>query len=121
MNITLKNSIVLVGDVERSKTFYQDILGLTVDKAYDTIVIFKEGLAVHDAKLYSHYIERTYTPMAESNVIFYFTTPNLEEEYLRLKEKKVSFIHGIQVQNWGEKCMRFYDPDGYIIEIGDAV
>ena len=59
--------------------------------------------------------------MEEANVVFYFVTPFIAEMYDRLKANQVSFIHEVQTQDWGEKCMRFYDPDGHIIEIGDAV
>ncbi len=121
MKLAFRHSIALVCNLEKSTHFYKELLGLTVDQAYDTIVIFKEGFAIHDAKLYTGYAGRKYKPMEEANVVFYFVTPCIEEVYDRLRENQVSFIHEVQTQVWGEKCMRFYDPDGHIIEIGDAV
>ena len=55
MKLAFRHSIALVGNLEKSTQFYKDLLGLTVDQAYDTIVIFKEGFAIHDAKLYAGY------------------------------------------------------------------
>jgi hypothetical protein len=51
----------------------------------------------------------------------YFETDELEPIYQRLKEAEVEFIHPVGEQPWGQRVMRFYDPDGHIIEIGETM
>ena len=33
----------------------------------------------------------------------------------------MEFIHGIKEQPWGQRVMRFYDPDMHIIEVGESM
>ena len=51
----------------------------------------------------------------------YFETDELEPVYQRLNEAGVEFIHPISEQPWGQRVMRFYDPDGHIVEIGETM
>lgn len=41
--------------------------------------------------------------------------------YNELKNINVEFLHEIEEQPWGQRVFRFYDPDKYIVEIGDVV
>jgi hypothetical protein len=51
----------------------------------------------------------------------YFETEDLQPIYQRLNDAGVAFIHPICEQPWGQRVMRFYDPDGHIIEIGETM
>ena len=33
----------------------------------------------------------------------------------------MTFIHNIEQQPWGQRVLRFYDPDRHIIEIGEPM
>lgn len=122
MEIKYRNVIALVKDVQVSKCFYRDVIGLTVEQEFDTFVLFRDGFAIHTADLFYEYIDKPYhnEKMGHDNVDFYFTTPQLEEFRNKLKEHGVSFIHEIRLHAWGENVLRVYDPDGHILEIGDA-
>ncbi|NLI20454.1 MAG: glyoxalase/bleomycin resistance/dioxygenase family protein, partial [Clostridiales bacterium] len=41
--------------------------------------------------------------------------------YQKLSEARGEFIHEIQEQPWGQRVMRLYDPDGFIVEIGETM
>lgn len=122
MGIRFRNGIALVQDIAESKHFYVDILGLTIKREFDTYIQFEGDFAIHDAKLFYGYINKPYQgeKMGHDNVDFYFTTSDLEEALQKLKDGKVTFIHEIHQCEWGEKVIRVYDPDGHIVEIGDA-
>jgi catechol 2,3-dioxygenase-like lactoylglutathione lyase family enzyme len=122
MEIKFQHSIALVKDIAVSKHFYQDIIGLTVEADYDNIIIFQNNFAIHKADVFYEYINKPYhgEKMGHNNVDFYFTTNDLDGFEQKLKESDVSFIHKIRQHEWGEKVIRIYDPDGHIIEIGDA-
>jgi catechol 2,3-dioxygenase-like lactoylglutathione lyase family enzyme len=122
MEIRFRNSIALVKNIEESKQFYRDIIGLSVAQEYDTFVLFMDNFAIHTADLFYEYIQKPYhgERMGHDNVDFYFTTSDLEGFQARLKEHGVTFIHEIHQHAWGEKVIRVYDPDGHILEIGDA-
>ncbi|MDZ4170670.1 MAG: hypothetical protein U1C19_00780 [Methanobacteriaceae archaeon] len=39
----------------------------------------------------------------------------------KLESLNTVFVHEIREQPWGQRVMRFYDPDGYLIEIGESM
>jgi hypothetical protein len=51
----------------------------------------------------------------------YFETDDLEPIYQRLSKAGIEFIHPICEQPWGQRVMRFYDPDSHIVEIGETM
>ena len=37
------------------------------------------------------------------------------------RENGINFVHPIMEQPWGQQVVRFYDPDGHIVEIGEPL
>ena len=33
----------------------------------------------------------------------------------------MEYIHGIKEQPWGQRVIRFYDPDMHIVEVGESM
>lgn len=123
MGIRFRNVIALVSDIKESKHFYEDIIGLKINQEFDTFILFEDDFAIHKADLFYEYINKPYhgEKMGRGNVDFYFTTSDLESYRDKLREAGVIFIHDIRRHDWGESVIRVYDPDGHILEIGDAV
>ena len=53
-----------------------------------------------------------------------FTQFNLVEDDFdkfadRLKEYDIEYVHPIIEHSWGQRVVRFYDPDKHIIEVGE--
>lgn len=112
----------MVKNVEASKKFYEEVIGLKTDKAYDTFVLFEGNFAIHAAGVFYEYINKVYhgEKLGGGDVDFYFTTSDLQAMEQKLKEANVEFIHGIKQHDWGEMVIRILDPDGHLLEIGDA-
>ena len=126
MKIEFSHSIVFVKDIQVSKAFYTEIIGLKVVQDHGTIVLFENHLAIHQARELTVTIWKveapsdTDQPQGRGNLLLYFETPALEETFARLKDQ-VKLIHPIERQAWGQKVFRFYDPDGHAIEIGEPL
>lgn len=122
MKINFRHCIILVKDIKESRHFYKDIIGLTPVKDFETFVLFENNFSIHKADLFYEYINKPYQgeKMGHDNVDIYFTTSDLNGVLKKLEKEKVPFIHKIRQCEWGEKVLRIYDPDGHIIEIGDA-
>jgi catechol 2,3-dioxygenase-like lactoylglutathione lyase family enzyme len=126
MNIEFSHSIVFVKDIQVSKTFYTEIMGLKVVQDHGTIVLFENHLAIHQARELAVTIWKadapsdTDQPQGRGNLLLYFETPALEETFARIKDQ-VKLIHPIERQAWGQRVFRFYDPDGHAIEIGEPL
>ncbi len=126
MNIEFSHSIVFVKDIQVSKTFYTEILGLKAVQDFGTIVMFENHLAIHQARELGITIWKEAAPpgadqpQGRHNLLLYFETNALEDTFARLKDQ-VKLIHPIQRQAWGQLVFRFYDPDGHAIEIGEPL
>ena len=115
--------LIVVNDMARARHFYEVLLGQKVKFDFGPNVPF-EGFSIH---LKSHF-QSLLGDASQYPVIqkahwgeLYFETDELERVYLRLSEAGVEFIHAICEQPWGQRVMRFYDPDGHIIEIGETM
>ena len=123
----LKNAspALFVRDIEVSKHFYLDILGLLIDLDFGKNVIFKNGFAIweiHDThiipgklginKISDHSVNR---------FELYFETENLSQIFSILKNKNVRFLHEIHEESWGQQTIRIFDPDNHLIEIGESM
>ena len=125
MKISHVATIVFVGDVPRSTAFYRDVLGQPVSEDHGTVVMFEHGFEIHDGV---NLLEKTYKkpggfangPQGKQNFDIYFEADDLEEAYRTVCAAGVDVIHPIEVQDWGQRVFRFHDPDGHIVEIGDA-
>ena len=49
---------------------------------------------------------------------FHFEEDNFDEFADKLKECDVEYVHPIVEHSWGQRVVRFYDPDKHIIEVG---
>ena len=115
------NPLPFVRDIEASKRFYGEVLGLSVREDHGDIVLFEDGFAIHDgAALYGAVFGRPdpkAAPYGRDNLVLYFEVPDLDAAFERLAEA-VTLIHGIRQEPWGGRVFRFYDPDGHVIEVG---
>ena len=52
----LKNILIVVKDIERSKQFYHDLFGLDVILDNDGNVMLTEGLVLQDEKIWKNFL-----------------------------------------------------------------
>lgn len=118
----LKNVLIVVNDIERSIKFYRDIFGLQVILDQDGNVIMSEGLVLQDAKIWKNFIGRDTTP--KNNMCeLYFEERDIDGFVKKLEESEfdIEFVNEKMVHSWGQTVVRFYDPDGNLIEVGTPV
>ena len=115
------DTIVLVEDINRSKKFYTEIIGLEILHDWGNMIVFKERFAIHSSNtlLPENETKQTFHPGKQglNNLIIYFEAEDLEKEYQRMIAQGVGILHGIVELPW-QKIFRIYDPDHHIIEIG---
>jgi catechol 2,3-dioxygenase-like lactoylglutathione lyase family enzyme len=123
----LKNcsTALFVKDIEVSKKFYTDILGLSIDLDFGKNVIFKNGFAIWEIQD-SHVIPSKLglDNITNSNVNrfeLYFETEKLPEVFDILKNHNIKFLHDVYEEPWGQQTIRFFDPDNHLIEIGESM
>ena len=115
----LKNILIVVNDIEKSIAFYRDIFGLDVLLDNDGNVIMTEGLVLQDANIWRKFLDRDIIPQNNACEL-YFEERNIEEFAHKLESyhEPIEYVNRLMTHSWGQKVIRFYDPDGNLIEVG---
>lgn len=118
----LRNVLIVVEDIEKSKQFYQDLFGLTMVLDNDGNMILTEGLVLQDKKIWQKFLGREILPESNSCEL-YFEEADLEAfvEKLERLYPEVRYVNRLMTHSWGQKVVRFYDLDGNLIEVGTLV
>lgn len=118
----LKNILIVVKDIERSRQFYHDLFGLELILDNDGNMILSEGLVLQDQKIWKEFLGRDIIPQNNSCEL-YFEEADLEGFVERLERlyPEVPYVNKLMTHSWGQKVVRFYDPDGNLIEVGTPV
>lgn len=115
----LKNILVVVKDIERAKKYYHDVFGLEMLLDNDGNMILTEGLVLQEEKYWVQFLEKNVIPR-NNHCELYFEEKDLEGFVKKLESlyPDTEYVNKLMVHSWGQKVVRFYDPDGNLIEVG---
>ena len=115
----LKNILIVTEDIERAKKFYKYLFGLDVITDQEGNAILTEGLVLQDKNIWKSFLERDII-FKNNSAELYFEEPEIEKfaEKLDHYEMPVTYVNRLMQHSWGQKVIRFYDPDGNLIEVG---
>ncbi len=118
----LKNILIVVEDIERARNFYHDLFGLDLLLDNDGNMILSEGLVLQEKKYWTQFLGKEIIPENNSSEL-YFEESDLEAFVERLERyyPDVRYVNRLMTHSWGQKVIRFYDPDGNLIEVGTPV
>ena len=115
----LKNILIVVKDIERSKQFYHDLFGLEVVLDNDGNMILTEGLVLQDEKIWKNFLGKDISQKSNSCEL-YFEEREIEAfvQKLEMMYPSIEYVNRLMTHSWGQKVIRFYDLDGNLIEVG---
>ena len=118
----LKNVMIVVKDIEKSRQFYNELFGLDLVLDNDGNMILTEGLVLQDEKIWKELLGKEILPESNSCEL-YFEEQNIEAfaEKLERLYPSIRYVNKLVVHSWGQKVVRFYDLDGNLIEVGTPV
>lgn len=115
----LKNVLIVVKDIEKSRKFYHDLFGidLVLDNAGN--MILTEGLVIQDEKIWKSFLGRDILPQNNACEL-YFEEQDIEAfvEKLERLYPSIEYVNHLMTHSWGQRIIRFYDLDGNLIEVG---
>ena len=115
--------VLLVKDIEKSKSFYNTVLGQEIAMDFGRNVGFEGGLSIWDKEYALSLIfedSKTDVKVGSNNSEIYFEFDDLDGLYEKLKGK-TKIIHSIREHPWGQRAFRVYDPDDHIIEFAESM
>ena len=117
-----KGSLIVVKDCKKALKFYQDMFGFELIQDHDGNMILTEGLVLLDEQYWKEFLGRDL--ILENNAgELYFEESDIEGFIERLETyyPEVKYVNRLMTHSWGQKVIRFYDPDGNLIEVGTPV
>ena len=67
----LKNVLIVVKDIEKSKQFYHDLFGLDLVLDNNGNMILTEGLVLQDEKIWKAFLEKDIIPRSNSCELYF--------------------------------------------------
>ena len=115
----LKNVLIVVSDINRARRFYHDLFGLELILDNDGNMVLTEGLVLQEEKYWREFLGREIVPENNSCEL-YFEESDIEGFVKKLESyyPEVRYVNRLMTHSWGQKVVRFYDPDGNLIEVG---
>lgn len=114
----LKNILIVVKDIERSKKFYHDLFGLNTLLDSGGNIILTEGLVLQEEEIWKKFLGKDIIPENNSCEL-YFEETDIESFVEKLEKlyPSIQYVNRLMVHSWGQKVVRFYDLDGNLIEV----
>lgn len=115
----LKNILIVVKDIERSRKFYHDLFGLDRIVDNDGNMILMDGLVLQDEKIWREFLGKEVI-LKNNACELYFEENDVEAFVEKLEQlyPDVQYVNRLTTHSWGQRMVRFYDPDGNLIEVG---
>ena len=115
----LKNVLIVVKDIEKSRKFYHDLFDIDLVLDNDGNMILTEGLVLQDEKLWKSFLDRDIVPKSNSCEL-YFEEQDIEAFIEKLEKlyPDIEYVNRLMTHSWGQRVIRFYDLDGNLIEVG---
>ena len=118
----LKNILIVVKDIEKSRQFYHDLFGIDLVLDNDGNMILTEGLVLQDEKLWKSFLGKDIISKSNSCEL-YFEEQDIEAfiEKLERMYPDIEYVNRLMTHSWGQRVIRFYDLDGNLIEVGTPI
>ena len=110
-----------VTDVNRSEQFYKKTLGLKAVRRFGKSVELEGGISLQPEESWDGYITSKDIMHHHKGGELYFEEDDMRGLITRLNTLRVEYVHQPLTQKWGQKVVRFYDPDGHMIEVGESL
>jgi catechol 2,3-dioxygenase-like lactoylglutathione lyase family enzyme len=120
-------TILVVGDLERSRSFYRDVLGAELYREYGgTSIVFRFLgtwlLLVTGGEPTEDKPTVTFAPPADPDAVsvaFTIRVPDCAAAYEALRARGAMFLTPPVVRPWETRCF-LRDPDGHLFELSQA-
>ena len=115
------STLIAVSDMKKSKQFYHDVLGMKVAADFGANVTLDGGLVMQTMDTWKSFIRTDKVLLPNNAGELYFEEEDLDAFLENLKQFDICYVHPLFEHRWGQRVVRFYDPDRHIIEVGEKL
>ena len=113
-------TVISVDDVNASRKFCEDIFGLELYQDYGRCIGFTCGLSLMQEFGRPAGVPEEKVLKRSDNIELYFEEEHFDAFLKRLEDYPgIQYLHSAKEQPWGQRAIRFYDPNGHMIEVGE--
>ncbi|MEG0181188.1 MAG: VOC family protein [Peptostreptococcaceae bacterium] len=116
------NPLIVVSDMEKSKFFYHEVLGLDIILDFGANITLTGNIALQTKDSWCRFIHKDNNEIVfgANNMELYFEENNFDNFLQKLSSMpEIEYVHPVLQHSWGQRVVRFYDPDRHIIEVGE--
>ena len=121
-DMKFKGSLIVVKDCRKALKFYQDMFGFALIRDHDGNMELSGNLYLQEEKYWERFTGRRVIPQSNQTEL-YFEEPEIDgfAEKLERLYPDTEYVNHLMTHSWGQRVVRFYDPDGNLIEVGTPV
>lgn len=114
------STVIAVSDISASRRFYEDLFGLELYQDYGINVSFTCGLSLQQEFDWLVSVPRETVLRRSHNMELAFETRDFDGFLEKLEQYPgIQRLGEVIEHSWGQRVVRFYDPDGHLIEVGE--
>lgn len=117
-------SLLVVNDIAKSRKFYETVLGQTVILDFGENIMFEGNFVIFSKSSWMKFTGKCQSDIMSGshNFELCFEEENFMDFLSHLNAfKDIEYVHTALEYPWGQKVVRFYDPDRHIIEVGESM
>jgi len=116
--------LIVVSDIHKSRSFYEEVMRQKVKLDFGENIVFDGDFSLQSKESWMRFIKKREEDILSWNNSFelFFEEEDIEEFLLHLRSfKSIELLHELKEYPWGQRVIRFYDPDHHIIEVGESM
>ena len=112
--------LISVSNIDAARKFYEELFGLEVFQNYGKNIAFTCGLALQQDFDWLVNLPKEKVLKKSNNAEIVFEEQDFDGFLNKLKEyPDIEYLGNVIEHSWGQRVIRFYDPDGHITEVGE--
>lgn len=116
------STVIAVADINASRKFYEELFGLELYQDYGINISFTCGLSLQQKFDWLVSVPKEKVLRQANNMELCFEEEDFDAFLEKLKGyPELVCLGGVVEHGWGQRVIRFYDPDGHIIEVGEEM
>ena len=116
-------AIVIVSDIDVSRRFYEKVLDQQVGLDLGANIAFDGSMSLLTREVWAHFIAKPVEEIVFGSHSFelYFERDDFDDFVTRFRTFDIECVHDVIEHSWGQRVIRFYDPDRHVIEVGESM
>ena len=114
--------LLVVSDLTRSKKFYEEVLHQTIVADFGANITFDGGVALQTLDSWRAFIDGAEVSFGGCDAELYLEEDDFDAFWQKLQSHPdIRLVHPAKTHAWGQRVVRFFDPDRHIIEVGEPL